>query len=183
MANAPPPPDGPTEPLPSAGQAIVDERLPAEPLVAAEPLAIARFEDALRSLRTAVVLLGLLAVAALGVAIYALVKSQEADRGSASSGRVATLDDRVDKLSRDPQRTRESTRGTADASDLNQVSNRLSDKASSADVRDLERTVAKLQTQVDSSDDAGAALDQVDRRLDDLSREVRALQAEQQTSP
>ena len=183
MANAPPPPDGPTEPLPSAGPAIVDERLPAEPLVAAEPLAIARFEDALRSLRTAVVLLGLLAVAALGVAIYALVKSQEADRGSAGSGRVASLDDRVDKLSRDLQRTRESTSGSADASDLNQVRNRLSDKASSADVRDLERTVAKLQTQVDSSDDAGAALDQVDRRLDDLSREVRALQAEQQTSP
>ena len=183
MATAPPPPDGPTEPLPPSEPAIVDERLPAEPLVAADPMAIARFEDAVRSLRTAVVLLGLLSVAALGVAIYALVKSQEADRGSASSGRVARLDDRVDKLSSDLQRMRESTSGTADESDVNQVQDRLSEKASSADLRTLERTVAKLQTQVRSSDDASAALDQVDQRLDDLSRDVRDLQAEQPTSP
>jgi hypothetical protein len=183
MSTVPPPPDGPTEPLTPAEPAIVDERLPAEPLAAADPLAIARFADALRSLRTAVVLLGLLSVAALGVAIYALVKSQEADQGSASSGRVATLDDRVDKLSRDLQRTRASTSGTADESDVNQVQDRLNEKASSADVRTLERTVAKLQTQLGSSDDTGAALDQVDQRLDDLSRDLRDLQAEQQTSP
>ena len=183
MATAPPPPDGPTEPLAPTGPAVVHQRLAEEPVVPADPLAIARFEDALRSLRTAVMLLGLLSVAALGVAVYALVTSQEADRGSASSGRVARLDERVDKLNRDLQRTRASTTGAADEGDVNQVQDRLSEKADSADVRKLERTVARLQTQVDSNDDARGALDQVDQRLDDLSRQVRELQAEQQTSP
>jgi hypothetical protein len=165
---------------------VVRERYVEEPLVEADPLAVARVGDALRSLRTAVVLLGLLSVAALGLAVYALMQSQEADRGSASSGRVARLDDRVDRLSRDVQRTRESTTGTADQSDVNQVQDELSGKASSSDVRKLERTVGKLQTEVadaKSNDDTTAALDQVDQRLDDMSRQLRELQANQQTSP
>lgn len=125
-------------------------------------------------------------MAALAVAVYALIGSQEADRNSASSGRVARLDDRVDKLSRDLQRTRQSTSGTADQSDVNQVQRSLSEKANAADVRNLQRTVAKLQTQVadsKSNNDTSAAVDQIDQRLDDLSRQVRQLQAKQQTQP
>ena len=182
MSTAPPPPDGPTEPLPPPEPAIVDERLPADPLVAADPLAIARFEDALRSLRTAVVLLGLLSVAALGVAVYALVKSQEPTKALPTAP-VASARRPGRQAEQGPPAYPRDTSGTADESDVNQVQDQLSEKASSADVRTLERTVAKLQTQVTSSDDAGAALDQVDQRLDDLSRDVRDLQAEQQTSP
>ena len=125
-------------------------------------------------------------MAALAVAVYALIGSQEADRNSASSGRVARLDDRVDKLSRDLQRTRQSTSGTADQSDVNQVQRSLSEKASAEDVRKLRRTIAKLQTQLadaKSNSDTSAALDQIDQRLDDLSRQVRQLQAKQQTQP
>jgi hypothetical protein len=187
MSTAPPPPDGPTEPLPPADAPRVRERLVEEPVVpAADPLPIVHFEDALRSLRTAVVLLGLLSVAALGVAVYALIKGQEADRGSAGSGRVSRLEDRVDRLSRDLQRTRESTRGTADAADVNRLQTRLGDKADAADVGKLQRTVAKLETQVaqsQSKTDTSTALDQVDQRLDDVSRQVRELQDTQQTSP
>lgn len=183
MSTPPPPPDRPTEPLepraaPVARERFVDE--PVEPV--ADPLALARFDDALRSLRTAVVLLGLLSVAALGVAVYALLKGQDADRNSASSGRVVRLDDRVDRLSQDLQRTRQSTSGNADQSDVNQVQGRLSDKANATDVQRLERTVAKLQTQVTDSknnDDTTAALDQVDQRLDDISRQVQELRAKQ----
>ena len=53
-------------------------------------------------------------------------------------------------------------------------------------MRKLQRTVAKLQTQVadsKSNNDTSAALDQIDQRLDYLSREVRPLQAKQQTQP
>jgi hypothetical protein len=187
MSTAPPPPDGPTEPLPPADAPRVRERLVEEPVApAADPLLLAHFEDALRSLRTAVVLLGLLSVAALGVAVYALIKGQEADRGSASSGRVSRLNDRVDRLSRDLQRTRESTSGTADATDVSRLQARLGDKADAADVGKLQRTVAKLQAQVTqskSNNDTTAALDQVDQRLNDLSRQVRDLQDNQQPSP
>jgi len=183
MSTTPPPPDRPTEPLPPAGAPSVRERVVDEPVAAADPLVFARLEDSLRSLRTAVVLLGLLSVAALAVAVYALINSQEADRGSASSGRVARLDDRVDKLSRDLQRTRQSTSGTADRSDVDQVQRSVSEKADAEDVRSLQRTVAKLQAQVadaGSNDDTNAALDQIDQRLDDLSRQLRQVQSEQQ---
>jgi polyhydroxyalkanoate synthesis regulator phasin len=187
MSTAPPPPDEPTEPLPPADAPRVRERLVDERVIsAADPLPIVHFEDALRSLRTAVVLLGLLSVAALGVAVYALIKGQEADRASAGSNRVSRLNDRVDRLSSDLQRTRQSASGTADATDVNRLQTRLGDKADAADVGKLQRTVAKLQTQVtefQSNNDTTAALDQVDQRLDDLSRQVRALQDNAQTSP
>jgi hypothetical protein len=186
MSTTPPPPDRPTEPLAPVSAPHVRERVVEEPVAAADPLLFAQLEDSLRSLRTAVVLLGLLSVAALAVAVYALIKSQEADRGSASSGRVARLDDRVDKVSTDLQRIRQSTSRAADRSDVDQVQRSVSGKATAEDVRKLQRTVAKVQTQVADSkrnDDTNTALDQIDQRLDDLSRQVRQLQAKQQTQP
>ena len=81
---------------------------------------------------------------------------------------------------------RETTSGAADESDVNRVQDDLSGKASTSEVRKLERAVGKLQTAVAESkdnDDTTAALDQVDQRLDDMARQLRDLQANQQTSP
>ena len=59
--------------------------------------------DQLRSLRTALAIVGLIAVAALAVAVYAaLTKDEVSDAGAgASSQQVADLDDRVDALEAD----------------------------------------------------------------------------------
>src|SRR4051795_13475969 len=55
--------------------------------------------DRLRSLTTSVALLAVLAVAALGVAIWALLSNQDSGGTSgASVSRVAALEDRVDAL-------------------------------------------------------------------------------------
>jgi hypothetical protein len=186
VSTTPPPSDRPTEPLAPVSAPRVHERVVEEPVAGVDPLVFAQLEDSLRSLRTAVVLLGLLSVAALAVGVYALIKSQEADRGSASSGRVARLDDRVDEMSRDLRRIRQSTSGTADRSDVDQVQRSVSGKANAEDVRNLQRTVARVQTQLADSkrdNDTSTALTQIDQRLDDLSRQVRQLQAEQQTQP
>ena len=59
--------------------------------------------ERLRSLRTAVALVGVVAVAALALALWALLSEQanDDDRRGASAARVAALSDRVDVLESD----------------------------------------------------------------------------------
>src|SRR5919107_6433622 len=108
----PPPPDRPTQRLqptaPPPPPPVYEERVVAP---AADPNAILlRLEDAINSLRTGLMVVGVIAVAALGVAIYALMKDDDADgasrSGLASDQRVSRLDDRVDRISRQVQSLR-----------------------------------------------------------------------------
>ena len=169
------PPDRPTEPLrpapppapvPIQPQPVAYERAP---MPAVDVTAVlARLEDAINSVRSGLMIVGVIAVAALGVAIYALVKDPEtsSSAGGASSSRVATLEDRVDRLSRQVQATRS---GTAKADDTSALTDR---------VEALERTVKTLADRPQPAD-ASAAVKELSGRIDDLASDVEALKTSQ----
>ena len=165
-----PPPDRPTERLrPSPAY---DER-PVTP--AADPnIVLLRLEDALGSLRTGLMIVGVIAVAALGVAIYALMKSDESGGGSrsglASDARVSQLDERIDRISRQVQDER------AGGADTGGASAAVDDRVAA-----LEKTVKTLADR--PSTDPQAAIDQLSERIDDVARDVEALQQAPSQTP
>ena len=115
MATTPPPPDRPTQPLrPIRPEPpVVEERYVAPAGVDTTSMLLA-LEDAVGALRTWLAVVGLVAVAALGIGIYALMQDDDdGTRGSrsglASDERVSRLDDRVDRLSRQLQTLRAGT--------------------------------------------------------------------------
>jgi peptidoglycan hydrolase CwlO-like protein len=114
--------------------------------------------DRLRSLSTSVALLAVLAVAALGVAIWALLSSQDngGTRG-ASVSRVAALENRVDALAAD-------VNNAASKDDLQQLSKRQQELAGKVDALDKQAT----QT--------AAGLDTVTNDVDTLKQDVADLQ-------
>ena len=102
-----PSPDRPTERLQPQPphQPVVEERY-VSPGV--DPNAVLlRLEDSVNSLRTGLMIVGVIAVAALGVAIYASMQRRRRRlglaSGLASDSRVSQLDDRIDRLSRQVQ--------------------------------------------------------------------------------
>ena len=119
--------------------------------------------DQLRSLRTALTIVGVIAVAALAVAGYALLsEDEESDDGAAASRQqVADLADRVDALEADVK-----TRATK-----NQVS-QLSD-----DVKALSGRVDKVakQSQSAASSDDGGTDEQARSSIDELEQSVQTL--------
>lgn len=166
-----PPPEPPTRRLDPTAPPPVYERVvePAAPVAADASLLILRLEDAISSLRTALIFVGLLAVIATGIAIYALTREDDtpvASSGNAASEtRVARLEDRVDRLSRQVQSTRASVRS---ATGLDQR------------VDDLAKTVATLRTQsgdAAAAPDATQAITDLDGRLDRLEQQIQNLDA------
>lgn len=119
--------------------------------------------DRLRSLRTALAIVGVIAIAALAVAVYTvLTMEEESDAGGgASRQQVANLDDRVDALEADVK-----DRATKD--DVNQIT---------ADVQALSDRVdqvAKQARSAVSSDDSGTD-EQARSSIDQLNQNVRTL--------
>ena len=167
------PPDRPTErlqpqppPQPSRPP-LVEERYVA---AAADPNAVLlRLEDAVNSLRTGLMIVGVIAVAALGVAIYALLQDDERASGTrgnaASESRVSQLDDRVDRLSRQVQDARSEARNDDTAG--------LGDR-----VEALEGTVKQLADRPAPGDATQAVQDLADR-IDDVAADVEQLKAAQ----
>src|SRR5436305_3931858 len=96
-----PPPEGPTERLPPPPPAVVRERV-AVPAIDAGAL-----HRAVDSLRTWLLIVGVLALAAIGLAIYAVVR---ADQPGGSRRGLAT-DARVDKISNELKALRASGGG------------------------------------------------------------------------
>lgn len=168
-----PPPDRPTERLaPSPPPRPVHEERVVAP--AGDPnVILLRLEDAIGSLRTGLMIVGVIAVAALGVAIYGLVTSSEDSGGGSRSGlasdaRVSELDDRIDRLSRQVQDLRSAgSSGAAGTADEERVAA-------------LERTVKTLAER--PSADPQQAIDELSGRIDDIAQDVEALQ-QGQTSP
>lgn len=153
-----PPPDRPTEQLrPSPAY---EERVVAQGV---DPNAILlRLEDAVASLRTGLTIVGIIAVAALAVAIYALVSdngSGAGSQGTATGSRISQLQDRVDRISRQVQDLRSGS-GAGDAA--------LADRVGA-----LERTVKTLADR--PSTDPQQAIDELSGRLDDVARDVETL--------
>jgi peptidoglycan hydrolase CwlO-like protein len=141
---------------------------------ATEPVAVTQADellfreevrDRLRSLTTAVAFLAVLAIAALGVAIWALLSSQD-DGGTsgASVSRVRALEDRVDRLAADVE-------NAAPQDDLQQLDRRqqeLTDKVDGLDeqvtqtAEDLENVPQDIET--------------LKQDVDDLQQRVEALE-------
>jgi polyhydroxyalkanoate synthesis regulator phasin len=165
-----PPPDRPTERLQPAPPAPQYERAvdPRAPVATDATLLFTRLEDAISSLRTWLVLVGVLAVAALGLGLYAVLRNDNGTtRGTAS---VARLNDRVDRLSRQVRQLRSASSGTS---------------ALSQRVDALSRQIAALRSQGangSSPTDTTRAIQDLNKRVDDLSRQVQQL-GQTQTTP
>ncbi len=157
-----PPPDRPTEPLrPTRPPPPIDAR-PVAPAI--DPNAILlRLEDAVRSLRSGLVIVGVIAFAALALAAYALMSDDTgaARGGGASDASVSRLDDRVDRLSRQ----------------LQDVRSGQDDKALAKQVDGLERTVKTLADRPDPS----TAVQELTQRIETLEGDVEELKQSQTT--
>jgi hypothetical protein len=169
-----PPPDRPTERIqpvapPPPPRPVYEERVVTP---AVDPnVVLLRLEDAIGSLRTGLTIVGIIAVAALGVAIYGLMKddgSTGSRSGLASDERVSQLDDRIDRLSRQVQSVRAGGGAASTAAD-------------EARVAALERTVKELASR--PSTDPQQAIDELSSRLDAVGKDVEALKQAQQTTP
>lgn len=162
-----PPPDRPTERLrPTAPPPPVYEERVVTPAVDPNVILL-RLEDAIGSLRTGLMVVGVIAVAALGVAIYALTKADDTGGGSrsglATDARVSQLDDRIDRLSRQVQGLRAGSGSSSDAAEQR--------------VAALEKTVKTLAER--PSTDPQQAIDQLSQRIDDIAQDVEALKQTQ----
>ena len=196
--STPPPPDRPTEPLsrsrpaPVAPEPPVVERVvgppPVQERVVGPPpvqervvapvvdpsIILLRLEDTIDSLRTWLVVVGLVAVVALGIALYAVVSDDTSSggngstRGAASDERVTQIEHRVDRLSRQVQ----DVRGDGGASeDTAALANRIDN---------LESTVKSLSGQP-AAGGTQQAIDELSGRIDDLASDVEKLQQTQTT--
>jgi predicted RNase H-like nuclease (RuvC/YqgF family) len=178
----PPDPDDPTRRLPPASRP--PRTYEREVAVTAGDDLVWREEllDRLSSLRAAVVMIGIVAVAALGIALWALLTQEEesdAQRG-ASVERVRALEERVEELEQDVEGA-----ATGDAvSQLSENVESLDDRvgaledrseggASAQAVEDLQGDVQELG---DAVEELGDAVEQLDRRVD-------AVEQQQEASP
>ena len=164
-----PPPDRPTERLqphvPQQYERVVEPGVPVW----------VRLEDTISSLRTVLAVIGVLAIVAIGLALYAVLRddgSTGTTPGAASADRVARLDDRVDRLSRQLQKLR------SGSSNPNVLARR---------VDDLSKEVDALRSQGGAgggaSSDTTQALQDLSQRVDDLSSQVDQLSQNQTTPP
>ena len=151
---------------------------PIEPGPPPEPATPALAVEDFRSLRRWLLLLGLLAVVATGVAAYALLRAEDSQRDSADQGRVTALERRLQRriVEVDKRLAR-----TGEEADVNRLERRLRRTGEGSDVTKLDRRLRRVENDVsdavDGAADSGRALLRLDRRLDALSRDVRRLRS------
>lgn len=173
--STPPPPDKPTEPLRRAP--VVEERVVAPAPVVQERIAtpavdpnviLLRLEDAVDNLRTWLLVVGLVAAAALAVALYAVLDDDTSRTGTrsttglASDERVSQIENRVDRLSRQLQ-------------DLRAGGGSTDDTAALANRVDALENAARSQSGSGAASGTQDAIDALSSRIDDLASDVQAL--------
>jgi archaellum component FlaC len=158
-------PDEPTRRLPPTRPAAAEPRVAYTEAddVAWRELLLDRF----RSLRTAVALLGVVAVAALGVALWALLSEQDeggGDRGGASASSVSRLEDRVDELESAVERapSRDDLSGIREGQ------------------RSIEQRLDALEQAGEGSQDAQQAVEDLQQSVQDLEQRVDELEQQQE---
>jgi outer membrane murein-binding lipoprotein Lpp len=186
----PPDPDEPTRRLPPTHppDAPLPPRYEREVAVTAGDDLVWREEvlDRLDSLRTAVVLLGLVAVAALGVALWALLTQEEEGdaRRGASVEQVRDLEERVDELEQDVEQAspREEVSQLSDSVEsLDERIGALEDRVErQADGGASEQAVEDLQGDVQ---EVGDAVEQLGDAVEQLDQRVAAVEQQQEASP
>ena len=140
------PPQQPQGP-PPGGQIRETEYATADPGFALQELT-----DRVRSLQTALALVGVLAAAALGVALWTLLSEDDGgDASGASSEQVAELEDRVER-----------------------VEERVGDRATEGQLSEVQEDVEQLSQQVEEAAAEGGG-DDAQQAVEDLSEDVQAL--------
>jgi len=185
----PPDPDEPTQRLPTTPPTTP----PAEPLREREvvttepdPVWVEQIMGRLRSLRGWLALVGVLALAALGVGLWALLSKEE--EGDAKQGaavqRVQALEDRVDELEKDTDdaASQNAVDGLRDQQkELEQrvsaVEKQASDGGNADDVQ------ADVQQLSDSVEQMGQSIDQLDERVGDLEQQQQSQQSDDSATP
>jgi hypothetical protein len=162
------PPEEPTRPIPPA-RPVATERA----VVRTEPEEAlwADVLDRLGSLRTGLVVVALLALAALGVAVWALLDDiGDPDRQDASRVRVERLAGRVDRL--------ESEVGEA-ASEGGVAAIRNGQRALQRRVQALEATVEESQAAAQDLEEIAASVEALQDNLEALEQRLDALELQQ----
>ncbi len=133
-----------------------------------------RLEDAVDNLRTWLLVVGVVAFVALGVALYAVLADDDATRsnggsttGLASDDRVSQIENRVDRLSRQLQDLRA---GGSSGDDDAALANR---------VDQLEDAVRSQSGDQGAAAGTQSAVDELSGRIDDLASDVEALKQAQ----
>ena len=173
--SVPPDPDDPTRRLPPTepAQPLREREVVTSDEV--EPVWAQEMRDRLRSLRTAVALLGVLAVAALGVALWSLLSQEEegdSQRG-ASQERVRDLDERVEDLESESGDAASRNAVERLRDEQEQLEERLSaveerPGAPSRDaVEDLQADVTQLS---DAAEQLGQSVEDLQERVDELEQ-------------
>ena len=126
----------------------------------------------MEALRTWLVIVGLVAVAALAVALYALLDDDTASGGARSTSgladdaRVEQVENRVDRLSRQLQGLRTDSGGADTAA----LANRLDE---------LESTIKSQPAQPATGGGTQQAIDELSKRIDDVAGDVEQLKQSQ----
>ena len=186
MSTPPPtedPAEEPTRPLPSATSPparVGVEREVAAPVE--DPYRTELLLDQLRSLRTALAIVGVIAVAALAGAVYAvLTKDEVSDAGAgASSQQVADLDDRVDALEADVKTRATKNQVSQLSDDVKALSDKVAKQSESAASRDNGGTDEQARSSIDKLEQSVQTLSQdvkdLDRRVQDLEDQTQQQQ-------
>lgn len=129
----------------------------------------------LRSVRRWLVVLGLIAVVAVGAAAFAVVRGAESDEESVDRDRVVVLERQLrQRLAQVDKRLR----GTSEESDVDKLERRVRRSGEESDVVRLDRRLRRLEGDlvdaVEGAADANQGLGRISRRVDGLSRAVRA---------
>lgn len=162
------PPEPPTQPLRPVGP---PEPIPPARVVEHEvdPAFVAQLDDTVRSMKTALALLALVTLAALGLALWALLRAEEADndRGgdrTVNAAEVSRSD--FEALEDDVQELR---------GDVRQARSGTKDAASEEDIAELRGEVEALQKQADEPAPEAGADEETTQALDDLREAVETL--------
>ncbi len=146
LSPASPPPPGGRDPLPREYAYVEGDPEPSRGAVL----------DELRALKRWLAVVGAIALAGLGISLYTLLSEDEeqgTDRRGASPARVAALDDRVDELE-----------------------DRVGDRATKNALAQLEERQAELEGQVEQAGEAGGDTEAVQQSIEQVSADVQALE-------
>lgn len=160
------PPEEPTRPIPPA-RPVATERT----VVRTEPeeMLWADVLDRLGSLRTGLVVVGVIAIAALGVALWALLDDVD-EREDASRARVERLADRVDRL--------ENRVGEA-ASEGGVATIRGGQRALQRRVQALEATVEESRAAAQDVGEVAGTIEALQDSVDALEQRLEAVETQQ----
>ena len=142
------------------------ERGPTTPALAVEDF---------RSLRRWLVIVGLISVLAAAAAAFAVIKADESESEAADEDRVMLLERSLDRriAAMDKRLARTSA-------EIDNQERRLGRAGEESDVANLDRRLRRVENDtadaVEAAADAGKGLAAIDRRLDELSRDVRRLE-------